>query len=105
MEQNKEQSEIRTLDLNREPDMYDVVFLNDDFTPMDFVVDVLRRVFFLNATVATALMLAVHRSGSAVVGTYILDIAQSKQVKAAGMAQRAGYPLRIKLKPHKDNLE
>ena len=104
MEQSKEQNEIRTLTTNKEPDMYDVVILNDDFTTMNFVVEVLRKVFFHNAIIATTTMLTIHNNGSCVVGTYSLDTAQSKQQKAIDMAQRAGFPLRIKIQPHKDNL-
>lgn len=102
MEQNKECREVHTMSSTNEPDNYDVIFLNDDFTTMDFVVEVLKKVFFHNGTVATTIMLTIHKKGSCVVGTYNLDIAQSKQQKAIEMAQKAGFPLRIKLQPHKD---
>jgi ATP-dependent clp protease adaptor protein clpS len=69
---------------------------------MDFVIEVLKKVFFHNGTVATTIMVTIHKKGSCVVGTYILDIAQSKQQKAIEMAQKAGIPLRIKIQPHKD---
>ena len=102
MEQNKEHHGTRTLVSTTEPDVYDVIFLNDDFKTMDFVVEVLKKVFYHNATIATTIMLTIHKKGSCVVGTYSLDIAQSKQQKAIEMAQKAGYPLRITIKPHKD---
>lgn len=102
MEQNKEQHGVKSLPSVSEPDVYDVIFLNDDFTTMDFVVDVLKKVFYHNGTIATTIMLTIHKKGSCVVGTYSLDIAQSKQQKAIDMAQKAGYPLRITIKPHKD---
>lgn len=102
MEQNKEQHGVKSLVSVSEPDVYDVIFLNDDFTTMDFVVEVLKKVFYHNGTVATTIMLTIHKKGSCVVGTYSLDIAQSKQQKAIEMAQKAGYPLRITIKPHKD---
>lgn len=102
MEQNKEQHRVQTLTLTKNPDNYDVIFLNDNFTTMDFVIEVLKKVFFHNGTVATTIMVTIHRKGSCVVGTYILDIAQSKQQKAIEMAQKAGFPLRIKIQPHKD---
>ena len=103
MEQNKEQFGTKTLVTTNEPNDYDVIFLNDDFTTMDFVVDVLKKVFFHNGTVATSMMFTIHKKGACVVGTYHLDIAQSKQQKAIDMAQKAGFPLRIKLQPHKDS--
>ena len=62
----------------------------------------LKKVFYHNGTIATTIMLTIHKKGSCVVGTYSLDIAQSKQQKAIEMAQKAGYPLRITIKPHKD---
>jgi ATP-dependent Clp protease adaptor protein ClpS len=102
MEQNKEQHGVKSLASVSEPDIYDVIFLNDDFTTMDFVVEVLKKVFYHNGTIATTIMLTIHKKGSCVVGTYSLDIAQSKQQKAIEMAQKAGYPLRITIKPHKD---
>lgn len=83
----------------REPRKYKVIIHNDDFTTMDFVVSVLVNVFFKNQTEATALMLSVHRSGKAVVGVYSYDIACSKVAKATRMAQDAGYPLRLTIKP------
>lgn len=102
MEQNKEQHVVQAMASTKEPDKYDVVFLNDDFTTMDFVVEVLKKVFFYNGTVATTIMMTIHKNGSCIVGTYNLDIAQSKQQKAIEMAQEAGFPLRIKIQPHKD---
>lgn len=102
MEQNKEQHGVQTLTLTKNPDNYDVIFLNDNFTTMDFVIEVLKKVFFHNGTVATTIMVTIHKKGYCVVGTYILDIAQSKQQKAIEMAQKAGIPLRIKIQPHKD---
>jgi ATP-dependent Clp protease adaptor protein ClpS len=102
MEQNKGQHGVKSLASVSEPDIYDVIFLNDDFTTMDFVVEVLKKVFYHNGTIATTIMLTIHKKGSCVVGTYSLDIAQSKQQKAIEMAQKAGYPLRITIKPHKD---
>lgn len=102
MVQNKRQGRQNTLVYTEDSDLYDIIFLNDDFTTMDFVIDVLRKVFFLNATIAATVMLNVHKKGSCIVGTYTLDIAQSKQQKAIAMAQQAGFPLRIKILPHKD---
>lgn len=100
MEKNKEQHSSLNYSQVEEPDMYDVVMLNDDFTTMDFVVEVLKKVFFHEATIATTIMMTIHKKGLCVVGTYNLDVAQSKQQKAINMAQAAGFPLRIKIQPH-----
>ncbi len=91
--QRKTQQQSRTL--TKEPDNCHVVFHNDDVTTMQFVVDVLRAVFYKNKSEAETLMLAVHRNGKARVGTYPLDIALSKRNKAIQMARKEGYPLKI----------
>ncbi|MCD8285440.1 MAG: ATP-dependent Clp protease adaptor ClpS [Prevotellaceae bacterium] len=77
------------------PRSFRVVFYNDDFTTMDFVVMVLRVVFFKKEAEAQRLMMAVHKQGKATVGVYPRDIAMSKTDKATKMAKDAGYPLRI----------
>ena len=83
----------------REPRRYKVVFHNDDFTTMDFVVKVLTVVFFKTAVEAERLMLEVHNTGSAVVGIYTCDVAKSKVRKATAMARAEGFPLRLECTP------
>ena len=76
------------------PPLYRVVMLNDDFTPMDFVVDVLVRFFHQSETVANKTMLQIHHEGSAVCGVFPRDIAETK-VHQVGIASRtSGHPLR-----------
>lgn len=82
-----------------EPRRFRVILHNDDFTTMDFVVKVLRTVFFKSDIEAEALMLQVHNTGKAVVGVYPYDIAQSKKQKATAMARAEGFPLRITCQP------
>lgn len=81
----------------RRPSMWQVVMLNDDFTPMDFVVAVLGGVFDHPIQKAVELMLQVHRSGRAVVGVYSREVAQAKQAQAQAVAQAHGHPLRVEL--------
>ncbi len=83
----------------REPRKYKVLIHNDDFTTMDFVVMILKVVFFKSDTEAEALMLTVHRSDKAIVGVYSYDVAMSKVSKATDMARHAGYPLRLTCQP------
>ena len=83
----------------REPRRYKVTIYNDDFTTMEFVVKILKVVFFKSETEAQALMLQVHHSDKAVVGIYSYDIAVSKVNKATQMARNAGYPLRLTYEP------
>ena len=83
----------------QEPRKYNVVFHNDDVTPMCFVVDVLCKIFHKNPQDAEKLMLKVHTEGRAVVGTYSLDIAASKASKAIHIAKENNYPLNITVEP------
>lgn len=77
------------------PPMYNVIIYNDDYTPMEFVVQILTDVFFKSHDEAVALMLTVHHAEQAVVGTYVYDIASSKVKKATRMAREKGHPLRL----------
>ena len=81
------------------PGKYDVVFHNDDFTPMDFVTLLLRHIFFKSQPEAEILMLKVHHEGKAVVGTYTYDIALSKATDATNISRKNGFPLRISVNP------
>ena len=90
----KEREKVRV----REPHRYAVIFFNDDFTTMEFVVGVLRLVFHKSDAEAETLMLSVHRSGSAVVGRYTRDIAVTKRDKTVEMARKEGFPLRVEVR-------
>ena len=97
----KEQSAIKErqrTDL-REPRRYKVTIYNDDFTTMEFVVMILKVVFFKSDTEAETLMLQVHHSDKAVVGIYSYDIAVSKVQKATLMAREEHFPLRLTYEP------
>ena len=79
----------------KRPSMFLVVILNDDYTEMGFVVEVLKTVFGKNREEAERLMLEVHESGRGIAGRYIYDIALTKQAQAMMMAENEGYPLRL----------
>ena len=83
----------------KEPRRYKVIIFNDDFTTMDFVVNILKSVFFKTDAEAEALMLTVHKSGSAVVGIYTYDIAMTKVRKATDMARAENFPLKLTITP------
>ena len=97
----KEQTNIRSRSSNKvkEPRRFKVIMYNDDFTTMDFVVEVLVKVFMKSQEEAFSLMLTVHQSDKAVVGIYSYDIAASKVKKATCMAREAGFPLRLTYEP------
>ena len=73
--------------------MFKVVLLNDDYTPMDFVVGVLQRFFALSREQATQVMLKVHREGSGVCGVYPKDVAATKVEQVKSYAKQHQHPL------------
>jgi ATP-dependent Clp protease adaptor protein ClpS len=75
------------------PPLYRVVLLNDDYTPMEFVVEVLRVFFGLNLEVATRVMLKVHTEGKGVCGVFPRDIAESKASQVNDYARESQHPL------------
>ena len=78
----------------REPKHYKVIMHNDDFTPMEFVVEILIYIFRKDLLEAERLMM-VHESGRAAVGTYSYDIAVTKVREALEMAKKEGFPFRM----------
>ena len=76
------------------PRMFKVLLLNDDYTPMDFVVAVLQTFFFLSRERATQIMLKVHREGMGVCGVYTRDVAQTKVEQVTEFARQHQHPLR-----------
>jgi ATP-dependent Clp protease adaptor protein ClpS len=80
-----------------EPDNYNVIYINDDVTAMEFVVESLKTVFNYSHDSAEALTMKVHADGSAVVATLPYEIAEQKGIEATLMARSNGYPLQIKI--------
>lgn len=87
----RERTGIRT----DEPKEYKVIFHNDDFTTMEFVIEVLRTVFYKDYAAAYIIMMDVHKKGRGVVGTYSYDIATTKRDRALELAREEGFPLNI----------
>jgi len=79
------------------PDRYKVVFLNDDHTPMDFVIDVLVKVFRHSQDTAKNLTMQVHQEGSAIVGVYSFELAEQKSIEATTLSRQQGFPLQIRV--------
>ncbi|MCT4333009.1 MULTISPECIES: ATP-dependent Clp protease adapter ClpS [Paracoccus] len=75
------------------PPLYKVLMLNDDFTPMEFVVHVLERLFNMTHAQAIEIMLTVHRKGVAVVGVFSHEIAETKVAQVMELARRQQHPL------------
>jgi ATP-dependent Clp protease adaptor protein ClpS len=83
----------------RAPSLWNVKILNDDFTPIEFVVAILMDVFRKSEDEAFDMTFAVHHQGSAIVGTYTKDIAVSKIRRATMLAETEGHPLQLNAEP------
>lgn len=81
----------------KEPGKYKVVFLNDDKTPMEFVVSLLTEFFKHPEDVARTITMKIHQEGSGVVGVYNYEIAEQKAIEATAISRDNGFPLRIKV--------
>ena len=81
------------------PPMYQVILLNDDYTPMEFVVDVLQRFFGKNQDEATRIMLQVHHEGKGICGIYPHDIAASRIAQVSRYARSRQHPLQCAMEP------
>ena len=77
----------------KQPPLYRVVLINDDFTPMEFVVDILETIFGMERTRATQVMLEVHTKGKGVCGVYNFEIAETKVAQVMGIAKQHQHPL------------
>ena len=77
----------------KRPPLYQVVLLNDDYTPMEFVVDVLEHIFGMDRTSATRVMLEVHTRGKGICGVYTHEIAETKVAQVTTYARQHQHPL------------
>jgi ATP-dependent Clp protease adaptor protein ClpS len=77
----------------KQPSLYRVVLINDDYTPMEFVVDILETIFGMERTRATQVMLEVHTKGKGICGVYNFEIAETKVAQVTGLAQQHQHPL------------
>jgi ATP-dependent Clp protease adaptor protein ClpS len=80
-----------------EPKNWKVIFLNDDTTPMEFVISLLVEVFKHSQDNAKDITLQVHETGSGIAGIYSFEIAEAKAVESTNLARQNGFPLQIKL--------
>ena len=81
----------------KKPSMYKVIMLNDDYTPMEFVVMVLQEIFRKTQDEATQIMLNVHKRGVGVCGVYTYEIAETKVVQVMDIARKNQHPLQLQL--------
>ena len=83
----------------KRPPLYAVVLMNDDYTPMDFVIEILQQYFAMNLDQATQVMLTVHYEGKGVAGVYPRDIAETKANQVNNYARPQGHPLLCQIEP------
>lgn len=91
--------ELEVLPALKLPKKYKVILLNDDYTPMEFVVDVLKRFFHFREELATQIMLQVHIVGKAVCGVFTRDIAETKVAQVNDFARSNEHPLLCTMEP------
>lgn len=84
---------IKTRPKTKKPSMYKVLMLNDDYTPMEFVVHVLERFFSKNREEATRIMMHVHQRGVGVCGVYTYEVAETKVTQVMDLARQNQHPL------------
>ena len=87
----------KTRPKTKKPSMYKVLLLNDDYTPMEFVVQVLERFFHMSHEAATRIMLHVHQRGVGVCGVFPFDVAETKVTQVVDLARRHQHPLQCTL--------
>lgn len=96
--EDRSDSDGQTLTATRprlaEPSMYRVVLLNDDYTPMDFVILILRKFFYKTDAEASQIMLQVHNQGSGLAGVFSFEVAETKVYLVTEFSQRHKHPLR-----------
>ena len=86
--------EDETIEKHQKPPMYIVMLLNDDYTPMDFVIEVLKKFFGKNEEQATDIMLDIHYKGKARCGTYTAEVAETKVSQVCNFALENQHPLK-----------
>lgn len=83
----------KTRPKTKRPSLYKVLLLNDDYTPMDFVIEILESIFHRTPAEAYRIMMQVHTQGSGIAGVYTHEVAETKVTDAVELARDAGYPL------------
>ena len=92
-----QQAEEKVIVSLQPPKMWKVIFLNDDHTPMEFVIELLTQIFKHNQGSAESITLEIHNSGSGVAGVYPYEIAEQKSLEATNIARSNSFPLRIQV--------
>ena len=99
MSEDTTKPRTRTGAKTERPKLFKVVLVNDDYTPREFVVQVLKAVFRMNAERCYRVMMTAHQRGTCVVAVYTKDVAESKATKVTDLGKQAGHPLMFTTEP------
>ena len=89
----------RTIQETKKPELFKVLLLNDDYTTMEFVVEILENVFNKAPAEAYRIMMAVHHQGQGLCGVYPFEVAETKVATVVDLARDHGFPLRASMEP------
>ncbi len=92
-QQTSTKPRTKTKTVTQRPPLWKVILLNDDYTPREFVVQVLKAVFRMGAERAYQVMVTAHRKGACVIAVYTRDVAETKAKEATDLGKQKGYPL------------
>ena len=95
----KPRTKPKTKTQTQRPKLWKVILLNDDYTPREFVVQVLKAVFRMNEDEAYRVMMTAHRRGACVIAVYARDVAETKAKEATDLGKQKGYPLFFTTEP------
>jgi ATP-dependent Clp protease adaptor protein ClpS len=90
---------VKTAPKTERPKLWKVILLNDDFTPREFVVQVLKAVFRMNESQAYRVMMTAHQKGACVIAVFTKDVADTKAKEATELGKQNGYPLYFTTEP------
>ena len=99
IEKPRIKAKTKTATKTQRPPLYKVILINDDYTPREFVVMVLKAVFRMSEDQAARVMITAHRRGTCVVAVYTKDVAETKATHATDAARSKGYPLLFTTEP------
>jgi ATP-dependent Clp protease adaptor protein ClpS len=99
MSQTATKPKTRTKVKAQRPPMYKVILLNDDYTPREFVVSVLKAVFHMGEEIAHRVMLTAHQKGACVIAVFTRDVAETKAKEGTELGKAKGYPLFLTTEP------
>lgn len=83
----------------QEPRLFKVIFINDEITTMEFIIEVLKSIFEYDEEAAATMTMRIHHEGSGVIAVYPYEVAEQKGIEATMLARNNGFPLQIKLEP------